>query len=60
VESAISRLTRDRDAMDQRVRSLSDRIDQQVKDLREIERSLKKLQNEVRTAVNAFNLKRHG
>lgn len=60
VEPAISQLTRDRDALEHLVASLSDRIDQQTEDLREIERSLKKLQNEVRTAVNSFNLRRHG
>ena len=60
VEPAPSSLVRDSNALENRVKSLSDRVDQQAQDLRELQRVLRRLQNEVRVAVNAFNLKRHG
>jgi len=60
VEPALAAVARDSDALENRVRSLTDRVEQQAATLRELERSLRRLQNEVRVAVNSFNLGRHG
>lgn len=60
VESPQSPLVRDSNALEQHIKRLSDRADQQAEDLREIQRAVRRLQNEVRAAVNAFNLKHHG
>lgn len=60
VEPALSAATRDSGALENRVRSLTDRVNQQADDIQELRRTLKKLQNEVRVAVNTFNLSRHG
>jgi len=56
VEPAQSPLVRDSNTLENRVKSLSDRVDQQAQDLQEIQRVLRRLQNEVRAAVNPFNL----
>jgi tRNA C32,U32 (ribose-2'-O)-methylase TrmJ len=45
--------------MDRDLRSLSDRVDAQERELQELRHTVRRLQNELRVAVNAFNL-RHG
>jgi hypothetical protein len=42
------------------LRSLQDRVMAQELELQELRRTVRRLQNEIRHAVNAFNLTRHG
>ncbi len=42
------------------LRALSERIADQDRELRELRQTLRKLQNELRSAVNTFNLRRNG
>jgi len=42
------------------IKSLRELVQQQDKELRELRRIVRKLQNEVRLAVNTFNLKNRG
>jgi cell division protein FtsL len=44
----------------QDIQRLEERILQQEKDITNLQRLVKKLQNEMRTAVNAFNSQKHG
>lgn len=60
VESALVPSTQDSKILENRVKRLSDRVDQQTEHLREIQRAVRRLQNELKAAVNAFNLKNHG
>lgn len=60
VEPVDRKVVQDRNALERHITSLEERVNQQATDLREIERGLRKLQNEVRAAVNAFNLKNRG
>jgi hypothetical protein len=46
--------------LDRDLRSLQDRVTAQDRELQELRRAVRRLQNEVRAAVNALNLKRHG
>jgi hypothetical protein len=43
--------------LEKQMNSLSDIVRQQEKDLKELQRLVRKLQNELRVAVNSFNLK---
>jgi peptidoglycan hydrolase CwlO-like protein len=45
---------------DRVLKSLQDRIAAQDQELQELRRTVRRLQNEVRSAVNAFNLRNHG
>jgi polyhydroxyalkanoate synthesis regulator phasin len=45
---------------DRDFRDLISRIDAQEKELTELRQTVRRLQNELRSAVNAFNLQRHG
>lgn len=60
VEPADRKTVQDRSTLERHLKSLEERVDQQAADLREIQRGLRKLQNEVRVAVNTFNLTRRG
>ena len=60
VESPQSPSVRHSDTLEHHVKRLSDRVDQQAEDLREMQRIVRRLQNELRAAVNSFNLKSHG
>ena len=60
VEPALAAAARESDALENRIRSLTDRVNQQALDIQDLQRILKKLQNEVRVAVNSFNLSRRG
>jgi CRISPR/Cas system-associated protein Cas10 (large subunit of type III CRISPR-Cas system) len=51
---------RDQNVLEKKINNLTERVQQQDEELRELQRLLKKLQNEVRTAINAFNLKNRG
>jgi hypothetical protein len=42
------------------LRALSERIASQDHELQELRQAVRRLQNELRSAVNAFNLRRHG
>jgi len=42
------------------LRALSERITSQDHELQELRQAVRRLQNELRSAVNAFNLQRHG
>jgi hypothetical protein len=59
-ETTDPRQIKDNNALENRVKNLSDRVEQQADNLREIQRLVRKLQNEVRAAINAFNLKNRG
>lgn len=60
VEPADVRVVRDSNALARDIRSLSDRVQQQDLEIRELQKILRRLQNEIRAAVNAFNLNRNG
>jgi len=45
---------------DRDLRDLTSRIEAQQKELTELRQTVRRLQNELRSAVNAFNLQRHG
>ena len=45
---------------DRDLESLRDRVTAQDRELQELRRTVRRLQNEVRLAVNAFNLRQHG
>jgi septal ring factor EnvC (AmiA/AmiB activator) len=51
---------KDSNVLEKNIKSLSDRVQQQDDELRELQRTVKKLRNEVRVAVNSFNLKNRG
>jgi hypothetical protein len=55
VETAAANQIQNRD-----LRSLQDRITAQERELQELRRTVRRLQNEIRGAVNAFNLRQHG
>ena len=59
-ESAPAPSTQGGNTLENRVRSLTDRVNQQADDIQVLQRAIKRLQNEVRVAVNTFNLGRHG
>jgi len=46
--------------LDRDLQSLRDRVTAQDRELQELRRTVRRLQNEVRLAVNAFNLRQHG
>jgi hypothetical protein len=46
--------------LDRDLQSLRDRVTAQELELQELRRTVRRLQNEVRGAVNAFNLRQHG
>lgn len=54
------KIVQDRNTLERNIKSLEQRVNQQATELQEIEQKLKKLQNEVRAAVNAFNLTNRG
>ena len=58
--AANSTSTKDSDSLERSLKSLSDRVQQQDLEIRELQKILRRLQNEIRTAVNAFNLNRNG
>jgi predicted nucleic acid-binding Zn-ribbon protein len=60
VEAADQRNAAHRDELQHLMQQLKNRVNQQDNDLRDLQRMMKKLQNEIRTAVSAFNLTRHG
>jgi septal ring factor EnvC (AmiA/AmiB activator) len=45
---------------DRDLRDLASRIEEQQKELTELRQTVRRLQNELRSAVNAFNIQRHG
>lgn len=51
---------KDLNILEHDLKKLSERVQQQDDEIRELRRVVKKLQNETRLAVNAFNLKNHG
>jgi len=57
--TAVEPSTKSDRAMDRNFRSLADRVDAQERELQELRHTVRRLQNELRAAVNAFNL-RHG
>ena len=42
------------------IRDLTSRLEAQEKELTELRQTVRRLQNELRSAVNAFNLRGHG
>jgi polyhydroxyalkanoate synthesis regulator phasin len=45
---------------DRDLRDLTSRLEAQEKELAELQQTVRRLQNELRSAVNSFNLRHHG
>lgn len=60
VDPVDRKTVQDRNALEKHLKSIEDRVEKQATELQEMQRALRKLQNEVRVAVNAFNLNRNG
>ena len=59
-ESIQDRTTHDNTALERNLKSLTQHVQKQDDELRDLRKIVKKLQNEVRLAVNTFNTKNHG
>ncbi len=51
---------KDKNSLERELKSLTEHVKQQDDELRELRRTVRRLQTEVRAAVNAFNSKHNG
>jgi len=60
VDPVDRKVVQERNALEQKLESLTDRVQRQDEELKDLRKTIKRLQTDIRSAITAFNLKNHG